>query len=218
MIIVRAGGIVLRLGSKRRRLGPGDATLIEPHRPHSLHADGIHEMIGICVGRDFLATTDARDRLAAFLETMIGRKQIRRSEKKTILAHMDAVSPASGEKGDALDRLRSGLESNPERETSLADMSAVSHIGERHLLRKFKSRYGLTPRGFLNQNRIRKARRELMADGSLTRAALMAEFYDQSHFIRHFKRLHGMTPRQYLRSRETLGGGESAYTGRGPKL
>lgn len=64
-------------------------------------------------------------------------------------------------------------------------------------LRRFKRRYGLSPRTYNLCVRIALAKRSLRAGHSLASVAAAQEFTDQSHFTRHFKRLVGMTPRAY---------------------
>jgi AraC-like DNA-binding protein len=71
------------------------------------------------------------------------------------------------------------------------------------LLRAFRDETGLPPHAYLNQLRVRRARRLL--DGGLAPAlvAVQAGFADQAHLTRHFKRVVGLPPGAYQRERET---------------
>lgn len=204
LLLVRRGCVDLTLAGDAIPLRRGDATLIAPHRPHSLRAGASHELATISINPPFRADHAFQKRLDAFLDALVCRDLLRPRERKTVRAHLRAMSALPLDDKEPLARLRANLESHPEREMTLADMASFAHIDRHHLIRVFKRRYGLTPRVFLNQNRVRKARRELIHSGSLTMAAQSAGFYDQSHFIRHFKRIHGVSPGQYLRSTEYL--------------
>ena len=69
------------------------------------------------------------------------------------------------------------------------------------LLRAFRGETGLPPHAYLNQLRVRHARRLL--DGGLAPAVVAAEagFADQAHLTRHFKRVMGVPPGAYQRER-----------------
>lgn len=206
VVLVRKGSVRLDANGTARTLRAGGAALVLPHVPHGIRAAGAYEMVSVCLGAALLrppARTPGRAVLAA-LEKAVRRGHLLRSELEKIAGLLASAAPAEPERHDSLSALRETLEANPEEAMSLADMAAIAHAGKTHLIRKFKRRYGLTPRGFQNQNRLRKARRDLMGDRPLTQTALRAGFYDQSHFIRHFKRYHGITPGQYLASRASL--------------
>ncbi|MCA9052240.1 MAG: helix-turn-helix transcriptional regulator [Planctomycetaceae bacterium] len=79
----------------------------------------------------------------------------------------------------------------------MEELANVVGVSPCYFVRQFKMRYGLPPRAYQIQLRLRHARASL-ADGTpVVEAALKAGFYDQSHFHRHFRRAYGLTPSQY---------------------
>ena len=72
------------------------------------------------------------------------------------------------------------------------------------LLRAFRAETGLPPHAYLNQIRVRLARRLL--DDGLAPAVVAAEagFADQAHLTRHFKRVVGVPPGAYQRERRNV--------------
>ena len=92
------------------------------------------------------------------------------------------------------------IEDNPEVELNINTMSEKTYISKYHLIRQFKKEVGLTPHKFQIQNRVRKAQHILNNNYSITEAALMTGFYDESHFIRHFKNIMRITPTDYKKA------------------
>lgn len=209
--LIRAGRFNLERAGDSVTLGPGDSFVIPPHQAHSLRAAGVGQILNLCLNNAIFDQPGARQRavsVAGALKSLVARGWLKHAEWATlrrILVAMAAEKAESGENravGDGIARLESDLERHPEQPSCLADMAAGAHLDRFHLIRKFRKRYGLAPRQFQNQNRLRKARRELLRPGcSLTEAALRAGFYDQSHFIRAFRRMYGLTPGQYIAAR-----------------
>ena len=69
------------------------------------------------------------------------------------------------------------------------------------LIRAFRAETGLPPHVYLNQLRVRQARRLLDRGVPPARAAAEAGFADQAHLTRHFKRIVGVPPGAYQRAR-----------------
>jgi AraC-like DNA-binding protein len=84
---------------------------------------------------------------------------------------------------------------------SLDDLAQITGMSPFALLRAFRSETGLPPHAYLNQLRVRLARRLL--DDGLAPATVAAEagFADQAHLTRHFKRAVGVPPGAYQRER-----------------
>lgn len=80
---------------------------------------------------------------------------------------------------------------DPARLDDLSDLVGVSPF---YLQRTFKASTGMSPREYLLDLRIRRAR-ALLREGRLPRAVSgLVGFFDQSHFTRAFRRLTGVTP------------------------
>jgi len=84
---------------------------------------------------------------------------------------------------------------------SLDDLALATGMSPFALLRAFRDETGLPPHAYLNQLRVRLARRLL--DGGVAPALVAAEagFADQAHLTRHFKRVVGVPPGAYQRER-----------------
>ncbi len=83
----------------------------------------------------------------------------------------------------------------------LGELAAATGMSQFALLRAFREETGLLPHAYLNQLRVRLARRLL--DSGLPPADVAAEagFADQPHLSRHFKRVVGVPPGAYQRER-----------------
>jgi len=88
---------------------------------------------------------------------------------------------------------------------SLDDLARITGMSPFALLRAFRAETGLPPHAYLNQFRVRRARRLL--DDGLAPAVVAAEagFADQAHLTRHFKRVIGVPPGAYQRERAASG-------------
>jgi len=83
-------------------------------------------------------------------------------------------------------------------------LAASVGVSPGHLQHTFSREYGKSPRSYLIEVRVRRARELLETGLPLKRIARMVGFYDQSHLTRHFKKLIGDTPAHYAtRPRET---------------
>jgi AraC-like DNA-binding protein len=84
---------------------------------------------------------------------------------------------------------------------TLAELAALTGLSQFALLRAFRAATGLPPHAYLNQERVRRARR-LLDDGlPAAEVAARTGFADQAHLTRHFKRVVGVPPAAYQRER-----------------
>ncbi len=97
---------------------------------------------------------------------------------------------------------------------SLDDLAQAAQMSPFTLVRAFRGETGLPPHAYLNQLRVRLARRLL--DGGMAPAEVAAEvgFADQAHLTRHFKRVMGVPPGAYQRERGPVA---QALVGGGPE-
>jgi AraC-like DNA-binding protein len=89
----------------------------------------------------------------------------------------------------------------------LAEDTALSRTG---FSRAFRRMEGVSPRAYLQERKIDRAKQLLETGRSLTEIALRLGFCDQSHFTRIFKQLTGETPAAYRRRRTNIQDGEGA--------
>ncbi|WP_051689861.1 AraC family transcriptional regulator [Pelobacter seleniigenes] len=94
-------------------------------------------------------------------------------------------------------RVRDYIHANIEADISIDELSHVTTMSKYHLIRLFRSQFGLTPHQYILNHRINKVREALKNGVSATSVAHEFGFFDSSHLNRHFKRAYGITPKQY---------------------
>ncbi len=92
-------------------------------------------------------------------------------------------------------KLKEELDSSLEQSFSLADYADRSHFSEAHLIRMFRSTFGLTPYNYLLTQRLEAAKRLLSYSTlSIKEIASRLVFSDQYYFSNCFKRKNGVSP------------------------
>lgn len=79
----------------------------------------------------------------------------------------------------------------------LGDIGEVAGLSTSYLIRAFKQHYGLTPHGYLLDQRVRYARAQLRQGRLIAEVAHEAGFADQAHLQRAFKQHLAATPGHY---------------------
>lgn len=98
-------------------------------------------------------------------------------------------------------RLRELLDARVTEGLGLEEASAeLGHVHPTHLIRSFRTAYGLPPHAYLTGRRVALARRLLLVGMRPAEAATAAGFYDQAHLTRHFGRHVGISPARFARS------------------
>ena len=97
-------------------------------------------------------------------------------------------------------RVRDLLESHYSEDVTIATVADVAGMSRVHATRQFTLSFGIPPHAYLNQVRIRHAKRLLLAGVSAADVASEVGFVDQSHFTRRFKRSVGISPLAWARS------------------
>ena len=82
--------------------------------------------------------------------------------------------------------------------TSISSLASDLEISRRHLIRRFKSNIGLSPKEFANIVRFQSALNRLISEGDTHTTIAECGYYDQPHFIKDIKRYTGHTPSQLL--------------------
>ena len=100
-------------------------------------------------------------------------------------------------KDSALLRVRDYIHDNLAEDLTVDDLGRVANMSKYHLIRLFRSQFGVSPHRYIVNHRVNGARDGLRDGLSATDAALRFGFYDASHLNRHFKRAFGLTPMQY---------------------
>jgi AraC family transcriptional regulator len=102
----------------------------------------------------------------------------------------------------ALRRVQLFVEANLERTIHLADLAGRAELSLHHFARVFKMSAGMTPRAFVEERRIERAR-QLISESqhSLADIAVECGFGTQSRLTTTLKRRTGFTPAEYRRGR-----------------
>jgi len=81
---------------------------------------------------------------------------------------------------------------------SVHELSQLTQVNRRQLLRKFSSAIGLSPKQLSSTIRLQSALKMLLNDqfSNLAELAYENEYYDQAHFIKEFKSYTALTPSQ----------------------
>ena len=99
-----------------------------------------------------------------------------------------------------LQRLRREIETNPQREWSIADMAREIGISRSHLQRLYKQYFSVSCMDDLISSRISKAKKLLQyTDLRIQEIAVQCGYRNESHFMRQFKERCGITALQYRR-------------------
>jgi AraC-like DNA-binding protein len=168
------------------------------------------EAVPAFVMRPDQAMADALERLVRTLSNPIERKLITPLIVDEILYRLlcsDSAAAIRGAIAPAPDAIRI-LESMRFIEDHLSDKLSVGQLAKRagmsasHYAHRFSSVVRISPKRFLREARLERARTLLMESG--TRASQVATrlgFDSPAHFTREFKRRFGVTPSHYLRAR-----------------
>jgi len=95
--------------------------------------------------------------------------------------------------------LRAHIENNYMTQFSIEEIADTLHVDRRHLTYVFRKAYGISPKVFLTQLRMSKAREFLDLGYSVNLSATMAGFTDLSNFTKMFTDYYGLTPASYRR-------------------
>ncbi|MGF1516658.1 MAG: AraC family ligand binding domain-containing protein [Nodosilinea sp.] len=116
-----------------------------------------------------------------------------------IARHADHRPPwrSLGHETRSIAQAREYLEAHYSENPTLEELAAIAHLSPFYFLRVFRQQVGLPPHGYLNQVRLRQAKRLLGQGGAIATVAHLTGFADQSHLTRQFKRTWGVTPGQY---------------------
>ena len=99
----------------------------------------------------------------------------------------------------AAERAREYIHSALDRTLTLDELEAHSGRDRWSLSRDFRLLFGTSPYRYLTMRRLDLVRALLVQGQSLTQAALIAGFSDQSHMTRQFRQAYGLPPARWLK-------------------
>lgn len=86
------------------------------------------------------------------------------------------------------------------------ELAGLSEVSRSYLDRCFKQAYGVSPKEYLTELRMQRARELLSVGYGVAEAADAVGYSDIYHFCKQFKKRHGISPGVYKKSHNTLQG------------
>lgn len=224
--IIESGVTRLSMPEGQIDLVKGDIILIEPNIVHACNpVDGMtrsyhmlyldntwccnvlstlygHKITQYTCDHHRLACTESGIKLTRLISSLLSQ------ESRDIAAEINTILfnllsryclPQHDQKNDdeLANKVRDCLLQDIANPPSLDVLSQELERTKETLIRNFKSRFGITPKSFLNNNRVEKAKFLLKCGMSIVDAANEVGFSDQSQLHRSFVRYTASTPRQY---------------------
>lgn len=152
--------------------------------------------------REFPSPALADRRLAARVATALrdlGDGDAGRAAEIVVALFADLLDPTRAEPpaarpSEAVRRMLERIHDDPAAAPSLDELAAVAGLTPYTALRRFRREVGATPHAYVVQYRVRCACRALRDGSTLSDAAALAGFADQSHMTRAFVHRFGVTP------------------------
>ncbi|NWB30019.1 AraC family transcriptional regulator [Pseudomonas gingeri] len=107
----------------------------------------------------------------------------------------------------AAERAREFIHGSLDRTVTLDELAEHSGRDRWNLCRDFRLLFGTSPYRYLSMRRLDLVRSLLVQGHSLTEAALMAGFTDQSHMTRQFRTTFGLAPGHWQKMQRLAGNG-----------
>lgn len=86
------------------------------------------------------------------------------------------------------------INDNLEYDLTVSNLSEVANLSLYYYIRVFKKEIGLTPKEYIIQQRIKKAKELILKNKPLSYCAIKSGFFDQSHMLKYFKLYTGLNP------------------------
>lgn len=206
IILMLSGEVLLKKQNIYYEFETSMCFIINPYEAHSISLkSSSYNMISICINKtlvDNCYLEKIESIIRNDLEYLTCKNIINYEQNILLISELKKLYLCDNNKlmEKNINLLACYIEDNPEVELNINTMSEKTYISKYHLIRQFKKEVGLTPHKFQIQNRVRKAQHILNNNYSITEAALMTGFYDESHFIRHFKNIVKITPTDYKKA------------------
>ncbi len=187
----------------------GEAFLAVPYAPHAVYQYLDTRILSLCIGIPFVekySMTKAEEILKEFLEKLrtvdfeinpVREGKILEAVKEVYRLHEKGQSEPDAEMADLTQKIIVCADGK----LPVKNMGKAVYMSSYYLIRKFKSKVGMTPHQFQIQNRVRKAQHLLNSGKSIAWVSAEAGFYDQSHLNKCFNKIVGISPAEYKNSR-----------------
>lgn len=120
----------------------------------------------------------------------------------TANAPTEGAAASGGLSAYRLRRAKDFIEAHLERDFSLAELAEAAGFSRFHFARAFRRSTGVTPRAYVTQRRVIRAK-ELLTNGDLpiVEVSLRLGFKSQSHFTTLFRKFTAHTPKSFREAR-----------------
>ena len=113
------------------------------------------------------------------------------------LKRINAIVYSNQEQIETVIGVRNYINNNYENDLNLDLLSRIQYVSKYHLLRLFKKYYGLTPRQYLIEKRIKKSKEYLINGMSVTETCFAIGFESLGSFSTLFKTKTGKSPSEF---------------------
>lgn len=120
-------------------------------------------------------------------------------EREMEMVFLYALMESIRRKRDSFDKVKAIIRENIQNAPSVAEIARKSEMSERSLYDLFRKKTGLTPRNFIQMERMQEAQAILTRGGvSVSEVAGMMGFSNAHHFSLQYKKQFGITPYQTI--------------------
>lgn len=147
--------------------------------------------------------------LQAFADLFDARLPDRETRLAALFSELPGMLASNASEADEgnprLDAAAAFIRAHRSDPLSLEDICGACGLSRSYLIRAFRQRFGLTPHGYLLDQRVQLARAQLRQGRSIAEVAQEAGFADQAHLQRAFKQHLAATPGHYRSAVASLG-------------
>lgn len=157
-------------------------------------------MINQLLNRLLLISTENNAAKEYFSDLVLQELMVRlmQTQARNILLTGDHKNNRSTGRFEAVaDHVRKNLHEN----ITVSTLSKIAYMSEPHFFRCFKQRFGITPVEFINEQRIKAAKKMLKnTDLNVSEVGFACGFNNLNYFLKMFKRITGLTPARFRKS------------------
>ena len=187
-----------------------DTFIVRPYMPHSVRVEADSQILSLCINKEWFYSESANEisqKVSAKFDEISAENGFDNRIKSELTDAIGLIAESIDDEryklSEDIQRVADKIAQKSSDIYLLDQLSEDVYISKYHLIRKFKSKIGLTPHQLphqlMIQVRVRKAQKELALGGRLIDAALDNGFYDSSHFDKCFKKIVGISPSEYQR-------------------
>jgi AraC-like DNA-binding protein len=157
----------------------------------------MYNLTNFVVDAELVLKSDILNIRESILESPTPIKKFQVLEKRLLACYINQLNESP-----LIDFAISKILSSP-NQCSIKEISDNAGFSQKHIIKLFKEKVGVTPKEFLKVIRFQKAIQQIDHQISADWPAIAYDcgFYDQSHFIADFKLFSGFTPTEYARQK-----------------